>query len=175
MPTRGRIQVSPGQVIQSAQWGNVVWDQSVNAFANAADRTAQWPNPQEGALSYLADLRRWYGYTAGAWTPIGVALSVAGQVDYTGAPIPVGSVLRTVAGRGGGVFNAAGQTSLAVPGGFPTAMVAVVTSAVYYAGIPDRLAIPSPRDKDSFYVSLVQNGAPAGNVSASFSYIAQGY
>jgi hypothetical protein len=58
MPTKGRVQVAPGQVIQSAAWGNPLWDQSVQAFANAADRTAQFPLPQAGAVTYLMDVDR---------------------------------------------------------------------------------------------------------------------
>lgn len=55
----GRKQVAPGQVIQSAEWGNPVWDQSVQCFANAADRANQWPQPHAGAVWYLADTRQW--------------------------------------------------------------------------------------------------------------------
>ena len=67
MPTRGRQQVSPGQTIQSAQWGNPVWDQSVQAFENAADRDNQFPAPQEGAVCYLADVDGWTGFQNGRW------------------------------------------------------------------------------------------------------------
>ena len=50
----GRIQVGPGQIVDS-DWGNTVFDQSVQTFASAADRTGQWPAPHVGAMSYLQD------------------------------------------------------------------------------------------------------------------------
>lgn len=67
MATTGRIQVSPGQTIQSTQWGNVIWDQSINAFNTAADRAAQWPNPHLGSVSWLDDSGTLWVYRGGAW------------------------------------------------------------------------------------------------------------
>lgn len=50
----GRKQVAPRQTIAS-QWGNWVWDQSVQSFASKADRDTQFPAPQRGACCTLDD------------------------------------------------------------------------------------------------------------------------
>ena len=76
----GRLVVAPGQTIASA-WGNSVWDQSVNHFANAGDRANQWPAPNPGALSFRADagvLEMWNGT---AW--VGLALGLVGTATLT--------------------------------------------------------------------------------------------
>lgn len=48
----GRKQVAPRQTIAS-QWGNEVWDQSVQTFATIADRNTQFPTPKRGAVCML--------------------------------------------------------------------------------------------------------------------------
>lgn len=63
----GRKVVAPGQTIESAAWGNPLWDHSVQAFVSAADRGSQFPAPHEGALTYLEDLDDLEVRAAGAW------------------------------------------------------------------------------------------------------------
>ena len=63
---KGHVVVGPGQTIAS-DWGNTVWNQSVQTFASAADRTNQWPNPTEGSLSWLDDVDALQIYRAGVW------------------------------------------------------------------------------------------------------------
>lgn len=67
MTATGRIVVAPGQTIESAAWGNPVWDHSVQCFASAADRTSQFPVPHEGAMTFLEDTHWLYVYAAGDW------------------------------------------------------------------------------------------------------------
>jgi len=71
----GRKTVAPRQTITS-QWGNWVWDQSVQAFADKAARQTQFPNPQLGACCTLDDhpnqLYQWNG-TAWITRQFGVA------------------------------------------------------------------------------------------------------
>jgi streptogramin lyase len=50
----GRKTVAPRQTITS-QWGNWVWDQSIQSFADKAARTTQFPAPQLGATCVLDD------------------------------------------------------------------------------------------------------------------------
>jgi hypothetical protein len=87
----GRIQVSPGQTIQSAQWGNIVFDQSVIPFLNAADRDAQWTAPKEGAVCYLLDVHRLYLYEAAGWQPVFRGKAQRYTVTRTGTNVPTGS------------------------------------------------------------------------------------
>jgi hypothetical protein len=84
----GRVQVSPGQTISSASWGNPVWDQSVNCFASPTDRDSQWPSPHDGSVCYTADLGFLWVRRAGVWRglPTGVlaqASSVANSPSTT--------------------------------------------------------------------------------------------
>lgn len=58
--------VVAGAPILSA-WGNEVRDRSVQVFANAAERTAQWVAPPEGAASYLRDVDTMEVYHGTAW------------------------------------------------------------------------------------------------------------
>ena len=62
----GRLVVAPGQSIASA-WGNSVWDQSVNHFANAGDRANQWPAPNPGSLSFRQDANVLEVYDGANW------------------------------------------------------------------------------------------------------------
>ena len=82
MATRGRETVAPGEIVAS-DWGNAVWDQSVQAFDTAADRTAQFPAPQPGAVTYQADTGLHYVFTGGAWKPLRPAAVAAGTASVT--------------------------------------------------------------------------------------------
>ena len=79
----GRVQVSPGQTISSASWGNPVWDQSINCFATTADRDTQWPTPHEGSECYTVDTGSPWVYRSGAWhgRPRGFLAYGAGPVS----------------------------------------------------------------------------------------------
>lgn len=71
----GRKTVVVGQVIDPVVWGNPLWDQSVQTFASAADRTAQFPAPLLGAVTYLEDVKQLQRYdgpsgSPSGWTPI---------------------------------------------------------------------------------------------------------
>lgn len=79
----GRVQVSPGQTISSASWGNPVWDQSINVFADAPSRDSQWPSPHEGSECYTLDTSSPWVYRAGAWhgRPKGYVASVLGPAS----------------------------------------------------------------------------------------------
>ena len=100
----GRVQVSPGQTISSASWGNPIWDQSVNCFASAADRDTQWPSPHDGSVAFQADTQTLWVHKAGAWhgLPMGVVGVAIGPT--TAVSISSGTVYNTpswpcVAGR----------------------------------------------------------------------------
>ena len=77
----GRLQVGPGQTVDS-DWGNTVFDQSVQVFASAADRNTQWPAPLVGAVSFLQDTQLLYLRTPGGWSAMRSA-AVEGGVEVT--------------------------------------------------------------------------------------------
>jgi hypothetical protein len=77
----GRVQVSPGQTISSASWGNPVWDQSVNCFNTAADRDSQWLTPHDGSICWQADSNTFWVRRNGVWR--GLPMGVLAQVVST--------------------------------------------------------------------------------------------
>ena len=86
----GRVTVAPGQVVDPDVWGNVTYDQTVEVFVNAQDRSRQWPTPLEGARSWLDDQHSLWVFKGGAWRspPLGwvaSALGPATAVDVTGS------------------------------------------------------------------------------------------
>lgn len=94
---KGHVVVGPGQTIAS-DWGNTVWNQSVQTFASAADRTSQYPTPLDGAMSYLEDTDNLYVYSKGAWliaAPGAVSFGASASVtipantDYGVGPMTV--------------------------------------------------------------------------------------
>lgn len=91
----GRVQVSPGQTISSASWGNPVWDQSINCFASTTDRDSQWPTPHEGSECYTVDTGSPWVYRSGAWhgRPKGFIGSVIGPATQTDAGATAVNVL----------------------------------------------------------------------------------
>ena len=105
LATTGRVQVSPGQTISSASWGNPVWDQSINCFDNAAARDSQWPSPHDGSVCYLADGTGLWARRAGVWRglPMGYmaqAVGPATQTDSAAGGVTLVSVtVPTIAGR----------------------------------------------------------------------------
>jgi hypothetical protein len=62
----GHLVVAPGQTVAS-NWGNALWDQSVNAFASAADRDNQWPAPPAAAMAYTQDTRTLWQFDGTSW------------------------------------------------------------------------------------------------------------
>ena len=65
----GRTTVGPGQVIGS-DWGNTVWDQSIQTFASSADRATQYPAPHEGAAAWLEDTNRLDVWDGSQWRTV---------------------------------------------------------------------------------------------------------
>lgn len=57
MATDGREVIGPGQVIAS-DWGNKVWDQSVQTFDSSSDRATQYPAPHNGSVTWRDDVKR---------------------------------------------------------------------------------------------------------------------
>lgn len=81
----GHETVGPGQEIAS-DWGNNVWNQSTQAFDSAADRSTQFPAPQPGAMTYLADVKRWESWDGSAWVTMARPVFFAGGSSTTGVP-----------------------------------------------------------------------------------------
>jgi len=131
----GRIIVAPGQTIESATWGNPVWDQSVQCFDSAASRATQFPTPHAGAVTFLADVGRlevWLGsvwagiagtgfVAARAWGTQNITMTAATSSStlavtlpagrFTGppfvfvAPVTTGNIFATVFSHAAGSFG----------------------------------------------------------------------
>ena len=76
----GRLVVAPQMPVDPEVWGNTAFDQSVQTYPNASTRTLQWPNPAEGARSFLMDSHTAWTFRNGAWRgdPTGFAATVTG-------------------------------------------------------------------------------------------------
>lgn len=77
-----------------ASWGNEIRDRSVQNFASAAERAAQWTAPPEGALSFLRDSNQLHVYN-GAWiciTPVHHRMTTSTEsrtnITYGDLPTP---------------------------------------------------------------------------------------
>ena len=94
MAPTGRKTVAPGQPISSSSWGNLVWDQSIECFASAADRDNQYPQAARhpGAPVYLEDVKVLQYWDGAAWQPFApIKLSLGSTVFPTwGAAFPAG-------------------------------------------------------------------------------------
>lgn len=86
MPTKGRIQVAPGQTIESANWGNPLWDQSIQCFDTLADANGQYPQASRhvGSMIFTADTSSLYLWIASRWQQISTG---AGFDTVAGVPI----------------------------------------------------------------------------------------
>jgi hypothetical protein len=87
----GRVIVNPGDVIQSA-WGNATYDQTVQVYANAADRDSQWPTPLDGSVSFLTDTTSLWVRAGGVWKPRpqGVISQAYSQANSSGTTATTG-------------------------------------------------------------------------------------
>jgi hypothetical protein len=94
----GRVVVNPGDIVAS-DWGNLVYGQSVNVFASAADRDTQWPTPPDGAICYTQAEPALWVRRAGQWAPMGSS----GQ-----APVAAGAAFTTATDWAGEVWVAKG-------------------------------------------------------------------
>jgi hypothetical protein len=105
---KGRVQVSPGQTISSASWGNPVWDQSVNCFNSISDRDAQWPTPHDGAMCYTADTGTFWRCLNGVWSgSAGPMLPVAPASPFVSFTDGGGEVWVAKGGVNGGAWKKA--------------------------------------------------------------------
>lgn len=150
----GRKQVAPRQTIAS-QWGNEVWDQSVQTFASKADRDTQFPTPHLGACCALD-------------THPGLLL----QWDGNGW-------LTTYSAKVVSTTNAFGTAVHALPypftGGVPAFVVAAEGGAAPY----DIVAYVNTSNTSAAQLAVnltrVQNPAPIANVVVAWHYVASGY
>jgi hypothetical protein len=69
-----------GETLSVPDLQNYLQDQTVMAFSNAADRSAQIPAPTDGMVTFLASPGRLEVRIAGVWVPVRVGRTDA---DYT--------------------------------------------------------------------------------------------
>ena len=84
----GRVVVAPGLAVEASEWGNVSHDQTLLAFANASDRSREWPSPLEGARSWLTDSHTLWTFSQGKWSSPagGYVASALGPAASTNCP-----------------------------------------------------------------------------------------
>jgi hypothetical protein len=168
MATPGRVQVSPGQVVSSLT-DNQRWDQSIQRFDTTADRDAQFPAPHQGAMCFVADVARWYGYRNGAWQAL--SFGSAGAFGFgkgtTAQPIPNGvstPVALQLDGASRGVTLTGGTTLVADVAGLYV-MVATLTFSHNAAG--SRSAFLRRNGNAAFYRAVGGLGSTTGSITCS--------
>ena len=161
----GRVQVAPGQTISSATWGNPVWDQSVNCFASAADRDAQWPSPHDGSVCYTVDQAVLWLRMGGIWKVVSAAIH-AGM--YRGAAFNVNNTL-----------VAAAPFDTAEPGSTPGMVSGLSTSAArFLITVPGRYLFCAsisyaPTVALTMYINLRKNAVNQAQGGSSYSVTGQ--
>jgi hypothetical protein len=120
MATTGRKQVAPGGLIQSAAWGNPLWDQSLQCFNSAADRDNQYPagSWHAGAQVWLDDLKQVQVYTGTAWRVVHAELGTTGNTLAGVAFDPTKHRQATYVFRTSVTTNAFGQINVPISGLF---------------------------------------------------------
>ena len=163
----GHVVVAPGQTIGS-DWGNAVWNQSVQRFASIADRDAQFTAPVDGAVCYtIAESAHWRRQ-GGRWLTIGTAMlafatnGVQGQVG-TGETVFLQTDITLASPRKLRVTSFVAGTET-VGGTYMTFRLLV--SAVQ-AGQPSSqpvIAVPNPGLSDRAGSTTLLTDCPAGPV-----------
>jgi hypothetical protein len=111
-----------GQILTAAEM-NVVSDQTVMVFADAAARTTAIPSPTEGMVTYLSDVNRVEAYTGAAFVPVNTGFTARETITATDATWSVpslGSSIVKVTVIGGGGGGGAANTTAGGAGGTTT-------------------------------------------------------
>lgn len=164
----GREQVAPGQTVAS-NWGNDVWDQSVQCFTNGADRDNQYPSPHPGSVAYMEDTQLLVIFVPGyGWTPVAPQVYGTGLIPFcriNAYTVPVSTN-----------ENGDGNTVFPVP--FPNALVTCQLTSAGAAGLgPVTLTLTqqfSDRRRATFHVSGT-DGRPVPDASVGVTLLAIGW
>lgn len=163
--------------------GSGMENRLVQRYLSIADRTARNPAPNEGELSYLADLNRYDSYTGSAWSPL-ISPVVFNESNVAFAGI-VSAVYTTAGGViVGGVFTVPQSGQLRVDfssildnvgaTGFTWVSAQLNTGGVVAGGVPivaatDNIAITNNGTSSiitsNFYI---YSGLTPGNVVNAF-------
>lgn len=134
----GRKQVAPRTTIAS-QWGNEVWDQSIQTFATITDRDTQFPAPKKGACCMLDshsgilmryDGTGWYGTQTGLST---ITTNASGEVIFN-FPVPFTSGTPVII-MGTGNASADWMHLATAKAGYPNAAGLIVCVSAIRTGI----------------------------------------
>jgi hypothetical protein len=77
-----------GEEMISTDFNPIIADQVVCAFSSAAARTAGWPSPPNGAMSYLQDSNSYWTFNGAAWVTLGPRGYVNALDNTTATNIP---------------------------------------------------------------------------------------
>jgi hypothetical protein len=168
--TTGRKQIAPGQVIQSAEWGNPLWDQSVQCFQSAADRATQYPTPHNAAISWLEDKQRLEKWLNGRWEQLPPAAFIGNGVflqivPYVGQPVAriTGAQTLTTDGNAQALLMSAGSVGGGILGlGLAGAQTYCITASFYTSG-------------NNVYAKLFNGITAAANTSIAVTWWADCY
>lgn len=167
---RGRQTPAPGEIIAS-DWGGWVWDQSVQTFTSVGDRDAQFPAPQDGAITYQEDTDTFTVRRNGVWSLLQPAESGwvnggSGASVIAADPTNItlsGSYVRTI-GRAAFLYlSGTVKVAITVPttGDITNVVVGQLAAAYTPVGVP----VPQPLSADQTGRMLTGVINTAGQVS----------
>lgn len=133
----GRKTVAPGQIVAS-DWGNTVWDQSVQTFASAADRATQYPAPHAGAVSWIEDAKRLDTFQNGAWQYLGPNQSGGSFGAVLWGTVDPNKPVSQVGGVWGGQLTSSSGVTMQIVSGRPwVALLDVQVTPVFLYNDPN--------------------------------------
>lgn len=158
----GRQTVAPGQTIAS-QWGNLVWDQSIQDFASGADRTTQFPTPKPGNATWLEDVKGLQVWDGTRWLAMLAAPGLAAPLIQRGTT--------TVTTNGAGGFNVGFPVAFT---NTPTVVASDGNSTASFLNVYG--TVPGNTNNGTWggVVRAAQNGAVVGSTSVIIHWIAIG-
>lgn len=176
MATTGRIQVAPGQTVASS-WGNLVWDQSVQQFASAADRDNQIPSASRtpGMTVWLDDTKRLTTWTGTAWRDyaVGTSSSIVGTPGAADPPrVEAGTVVPTTDANG--QFDAPYAVAFT---SYVATVVATLGDSTGATGSPGNLWLMYGQHTLSKFHGVVSavGGGPFASQLCRINYVAVGF
>jgi hypothetical protein len=137
-------------VIDPVTWGNPLWDQSVQTFATAAARTAAFPSPLPGAVTWLDDVKQLQVWTGTAWDLPVYFYGDTRTVSLASVPVS-GTETQVLA-----ITLAAGTWEVEVGGWADWSTTVPPRILLYLASLPDGL----DRDTAQVYTAGVGGSIP---------------
>lgn len=132
-----------GEEVIQADFQPIIADQIVGQFATAATRSAGWPSPPVGAMSFLADTRTLHVYNGSVWvciTPVAQRVDGSNSTTSTGY-VDLGGPSVSIATGAYALITLAGTINTALAPSAQGAYMSVEVSGATAVGAGDERAV----------------------------------